>query len=55
MSSIISSSNDHELTAMHGGNTARASEPTVEPLAALPTLILLVPCLLTGIWLLISN
>ena len=53
--SAINSSKDHELTVMHGGNTARASEPTVEPLAALPTLLLLVPCLFAGIWLLISN
>ena len=54
MSAIISS-NDHERTVMQSGNTARVTEPTAETLAAMPTLVLLIPCLFAGIWLLISN
>jgi len=53
MSAIIS---DDQTPVLHQGSTsARTSDPTSEAITALPTLILLVPCLFAGIWLLISN
>tara|TARA_R110002072_G_scaffold243821_2_gene403174 strand:+ start:203870 stop:204034 length:165 start_codon:yes stop_codon:yes gene_type:complete len=37
------------------GMSIHFADPTAEMLAARPTLLLLVPCLIAGIWLLISH
>ncbi len=46
-----------DTTTTAFGNTVAERIATAErdAQAALPTLVLLVPCLLTGIWLLVSN
>ena len=54
MSQIISDDSQTNA-ARQVGISARSTEPTAETLAALPTLLILVPCLIAGIWLLISR
>ena len=46
-----------DTTAANFGNTVAERIATAErdAQAALPTLVLLVPCLIAGIWLLVSN
>ena len=53
--SVVISHEDQADESTHAGFQAAPNGFYHESLAALPTLILLVPCLVTGIWLLVSR
>jgi hypothetical protein len=53
--SVVISHEDESDEPTHAGFLADTTSLTTASLAALPTLILLVPCLVTGIWLLVTR